>query len=86
MSTIPSRINFKKPRQKEWGIIQNNTLASLNYGNKTDSSGSSISSISTNCYEEALDQARILIASGIGSNNIQVVEFVPYDYIMQPRV
>ncbi|EKQ52743.1 MULTISPECIES: hypothetical protein [unclassified Clostridium] len=85
-TTIASRIDFKKPRQKEWGIIQNGNLATLNYGNETDSKGNSIMAYSSNCYDDVLEQAKILINSGIGTMNVQVVEFVPYDYIMQPRV
>jgi hypothetical protein len=83
---IGSKINFRKPRQKEWGIISNNNLTQLNYGGVTDSAGNPINSFSTNCYNDALEQLRILLASGSSSTNLQLVEFVPYDYIMQPRV
>ncbi|PJI07032.1 MULTISPECIES: hypothetical protein [Clostridium] len=83
--TIPSTINFKNPRQKEWGIIQNNNLVALNYGFITDTTGKAINSYSTNCYENMLEQAKLLIAQGVGTANIEVVEFVPYDYLMQPR-
>lgn len=86
MAVIASRIDFKKPRQKMWGIIENNTLVALPYGGETDSSGNLISGYSTNCYEDALEQAKLLLSQGITSQNIQVVEFVPYDFIMQPRV
>ncbi|WP_123053159.1 hypothetical protein [Clostridium sp. JN-1] len=83
---IPSTIDFKKPRQKEWGVLQGRTLASLNYGEIVDESGKAINSVSTNCYQDALEQAKILIAKGTGTANVQVVEFVPYDYMMQPNV
>ncbi|MFL0197264.1 hypothetical protein ACJDU8_17115 [Clostridium sp. WILCCON 0269] len=86
MATIPSKIDFKTPRQKEWGILQNNSLVLLNYGGITDDSGTAIKSYSTNCYADVLEQAKILLANGTGSLGIQVVEFVPYDYIMQPNV
>lgn len=86
MATIPSAIDFKKPRQKEWGILQGRTLVSLNYGGIVDSNGKAINSTSTNCYQDALEQAKILIAQGTGTVNVQVVEFVPYDYMMQPNV
>lgn len=86
MSTIPSKITFNSPRQKEWGILKNLTLTPLNYGGITNSDGVAVTNYSTNCYKDCLDQARILLASGIGTLNIQVVEFVPYDYIMNPNV
>lgn len=86
MATIPSKIDFKTPRQKEWGIIEDGSLAQLNYGEITDLVGNPVSSYSTNCYQDALEQAKILIAKGLGTNNVQVVEFVPYDYLMQPNV
>lgn len=86
MATIPSKIDFKTPRQKEWGIIRGGNLVQLNYGELTDSAGNEINSYSTNCYQDALEQAKLLIAQGEGTNNVQVVEFVPYDYIMQPNV
>ena len=31
-----SKIDFKSPRQKEWGIIKNNSLAEPNYGGAID--------------------------------------------------
>lgn len=83
---IISKIDFKKPRQKMWGIIKENTLVSLPYGNETNSSGAAISGYATNCYEDALAQAHTLLAQGTGSTNIQVIEFVPYNYTMQPNV
>lgn len=83
---IGSKIDFKKPRQKEWGILRDLSLASLPYGGETDSKGTPIMSFSTNCYVDALEQARVLLAGGTGSLSIQVVEFVPYDFVMQPRV
>jgi len=86
MAVIASKIDFKKPRQKMWGIIENNNLVSLPYGGETDSKGNLISDYTTNCYEDALEQAKLLLSQGITSQNVQVVEFVPYDYIMQPRV
>lgn len=86
MAVIPSTIDFKKPRQKEWGILQNKTLKQLNYGGITDENGAEIQSYSTNCYQDALEQAKLLIAQGTGTTNVQVVEFVPYDYMMQPNV
>ena len=83
---INSAIDFKKPRQKMWGILKNRTLATLPYGNETESSGNLITSVSTNCYEDALEQAHTLLAQSIGTERIQVVEFVPYNYVMQPNV
>lgn len=83
---IPSTVDFRKPRQKEWGVLQNKTLVPLNYGGTFDDNGKAINSYSTNCYQDALEQAKLLIAQGTGTNNIQVVEFVPYDYMMQPNV
>jgi len=32
MAVIPSTIDFKKPRQKQWGILQDKDLTQLNYG------------------------------------------------------
>ncbi|WP_333862024.1 hypothetical protein [Clostridium sp.] len=81
-----SKIDFKSPRQKEWGIIKNNSLAELNYGGAIDDEGDPIKAYSTNCYQHVLDQVHDLLASGTGMANIQVVEFVPYDYTMQPVV
>lgn len=86
MAVIPSTIDFKSPRQKEWGVLQDKKLVQLNYGGITDSSGSSVSSYSTNCYQDALEQAKLLIAQGTGTADVQVIEFVPYDYMMQPNV
>lgn len=79
-------IDFKNPRQKVWGILKTNVLTSLPYGQGTDESGEVISSYSTNSYGDTLDQVHDLIAQGTPSSNIQVIEFVPYDYIIQPRV
>ena len=84
--TIPSRIDFKTPRQKEWGIIKSGSLIQLNYGDGTDETGKVINAYSSNCYQDVLQQAKMLIAQGAGTNDVQVVEFVPYDYIMQPNV
>ncbi len=42
-----------------------------------------MTSYATNCYEDALEEAHTLLANGIGTKDIQIVEFVPYDYIMQ---
>jgi hypothetical protein len=86
MAVIPSTIDFKKPRQKEWGILQDKKLVQLNYGGITDEEGNSISSYATNCYQDVLEQAKLLIAQGTGTVDVQVVEFVPYDYMMQPNV
>jgi hypothetical protein len=83
---ISSRINFRKPRQKEWGIIKENSLVALNYGGVTDASGSALVFNSTNCYRDALEQVRLLLSQGTATADIQLVEFVPYDYTMQPRV
>lgn len=82
---IPSRIDFKKPRQKEWGIIKAGSLAQLNYGYVTDINGNAVNSYSTNCYQDMLEQAKVLIAQGTGTVDIQAVEFIPYDYLMQPN-
>lgn len=79
-------LDFKDPRQKMWGILKSNTLTSLPYGQETDKSGNIISSYSTNSYPDALEQVHDLISQGTASANIQVVEFVPYDYTIQPRV
>ncbi|OAA91271.1 hypothetical protein [Clostridium ljungdahlii] len=79
-------IDFKNPRQKQWGILKNKTLVKLNYGGITDETGEEIDSYSTNCYNDALEQAKLFIAQGTGTDNVQVVEFVPYDYMMQPTV
>ncbi|BCZ46925.1 hypothetical protein psyc5s11_29920 [Clostridium gelidum] len=79
-------IDFQNPRQKMWGILKTNILTSLPYGQSTDDSGNIISSYSTNSYTDALDQVHDLIAQGTASSNIQIVEFVPYDYTIQPRV
>ncbi|MEY7998595.1 hypothetical protein AB8U03_00015 [Clostridium sp. Mt-5] len=86
MAAIPSTVDFKTPRQKEWGVLQSKNLAQLNYGGITDDKGVPIKTYSTNCYQDALDQAKLLIAQGTGTTNVQVVEFVPYDYMMQPNV
>lgn len=83
---IISRIDFEKPRQKMWGIISRGYLATLPYGHETDANGNDITGIATNCYEDCLAEAHTLIAQGTGTVNVQVVEFVPYDYIMQPNV
>lgn len=83
---IASRIDFKSPRQKEWGIIREGTLTSRPYGHETDESGNELTYYSSNCYEDVLKEVHTLLASGTGSMNIQMVEFVPYDYIMQPNV
>jgi len=83
---MPSLIDFKKPRQKMWGIIKERTVVSLPYGNETDAVGTLISSYATNCYADALEQAHVLLANGTAMSNIQVIEFVPYDFTMQPNV
>ncbi|MBU3155192.1 hypothetical protein [Clostridium estertheticum] len=83
---IISAIDFKKPRQKMWGILKTHALTMLPFGHETDEKGDEITGYATNCYDDALAEAHTLLASGIGSANIQVIEFVPYDYIMQPRV
>jgi len=83
---LTSTIDFKKTRQKMWGVLKNKTLSQLPYGHETDENGNEITSYATNCYEDALDQAHTLLANGTGTKDIQIVEFVPYDYIMQPRV
>lgn len=80
------KIDFKKPRQKEWGIIRGSSLAQLSYGNVFDNNGNIIKNYSSNCYEDVLEQAHILLASGTGVDNIQIVEFVPYNFVMTPRV
>lgn len=81
-----STIDFKKPRQKMWGILKGKNLVTLPYGHETDEEGDELSSYATNCYEDVLEEAHTLLAEGTGTKNIQVIEFVPYDYIMQPRV
>ncbi|MBY6918186.1 hypothetical protein FDB55_13250 [Clostridium botulinum] len=86
MAAVGSSIDFKKPRQKMWGIIKDKTLASLPYGNETTETGSLISSYATNCYEDALEQAHDLLTGTTSMANIQIVEFVPYDFIMTPNV
>lgn len=83
---IDSLIDFKKPRQKMWGILKGKTLIELPYGHETDEEGNELKAYTTNCYEDALAEAHTLLAQGNGTKNIQLVEFVPYDYIMQPRV
>ncbi|PIH05161.1 hypothetical protein [Clostridium combesii] len=83
---LTSTIDFKKTRQKMWGVLKNKTLAQLPYGHATDQNGAELKSYATNCYEDALEEAHTLLANGIGTKDIQIVEFVPYDYIMQPRV
>lgn len=79
-------VDFKDPRQKMWGILKNNTLTSLPYGNETDENGNDITSYVTNCYTDVLTQVHDLIAAGTASSNIQVVELVPYNYVVGPRV
>lgn len=86
MSVVMSLIDFKKPRQKMWGIIKSNTLTSLAYGNESDKNGNLISGYATNCYQDCLDQAHDLLAGGASVREIQVVEFVPYDFTMKPNV
>lgn len=86
MSVIASTIDFKKPRQKMWGIIKAKTLVSLPYGYETDADGALISGYATNCYNDALEQAHDLLANGTAAKDIQVVEFVPYDFLMTPTV
>jgi hypothetical protein len=81
-----STIDFKKPRQKMWGILKDKQLVSLPYGHETDEEGKELTSYATNCYKDALEEAHTLLAQGTGTKNIQVIEFVPYDYIIQPRV
>jgi hypothetical protein len=83
---IVSRIDFKSPRQRMWGILVNSTLATLPYGHESDSNGVVLTGIATNCYEDCLQEAHTLLAQGTGSANLQIVEFVPYDYTMQPNV
>lgn len=83
---ITGLIDFKKPRQRMWGIIKAKTLVMLPYGNETDSNGNLISSYATNCYDDALTQAHDLLATGTAMNDIQIVEFVPYDFTMNPNV
>jgi hypothetical protein len=83
---VIGNINFKDPRQKMWGILKNNVLTSLPYTKETDASGNAITSYSTNSYADALSQVRELIIQGTSSSNILVVEFVPYDYTIQPRI
>ncbi|MHB9938958.1 hypothetical protein CF098_13275 [Clostridium sporogenes] len=83
---LTSTIDFKKTRQKMWGVLKNKTLAQLPYGHETDQNGAELTSYATNCYEDALEEAHTLLANGIGTKDIEIVEFVPYDYIMQPRV
>ena len=83
---VIGNVNFKDPRQKMWGILKSNVLTSLPYTKETDSSGNAITSYSTNSYSDALSQVRELIIQGTSSSNILVVEFVPYDYIIQPRI
>ena len=56
------------------------------YGHETDEEGKELTSYATNCYKDALEEAHTLLAQGTGTKNIQVIEFVPYDYIIQPRV
>lgn len=86
MPTVNSNINFKSPRQREWGVVLSNYIQQYNYGGATDDSGNPINSYSTNCYEDALDHARMLISQGNATTAVQVVEFVPYDYVMTPNV
>ncbi|MBM7869289.1 hypothetical protein JOC70_000758 [Clostridium pascui] len=86
MSVLTSTIDFKKPRQKMWGIIKGKTLVSLPYGYVTDASGKLISGYATNCYNDALEQAHDILANGTATKDIQVVEFVPYDFLMTPNV
>lgn len=83
---IQSRIDFKSPRQKMWGIISNGNLVSRPYGHETDAKGYEISGIATNCYSDVLDEAKVIIAGGVSTSNVQIVEFVPYDFLMQPNV
>ncbi|MBU3208508.1 hypothetical protein KPL28_02525 [Clostridium algidicarnis] len=83
---IESIVDFKRPRQKMWGILKERNLMNLPYGGESDAEGKEISSYTTNCYEDALEEAHTLLAKGTGTKNIQIVELVPYDYIMQPRV
>lgn len=82
---LTSTIDFKK-LDKRCGGFKNKTLAQLPYGHETDQNGAELTSYATNCYEDALEEAHTLLANGIGTKDIQIVEFVPYDYIMQPRV
>ena len=86
MAVVGSLIDFKKPRQRMWGIIKTKTLAILPYGNKTDATGALITGYATNCYYDALEQAQYLLKSGIAMSDIQVVEFTPYDFLMTPTV
>lgn len=86
MSVITSLIEFKKPRQKMWGILKELQLIKLPYGNETDALGVLITGYATNCYADALEQAHDLLAGGTAMKDIQVVEFVPYNYLMTPTV
>jgi len=79
-------IDFKDPRQKVWGILKSKVLTSLPYGGETDDSGNAISDYVTSSYSDVLAQVHDLIAQGTSSSNIQVVELVPYNYVIQPRV
>ncbi|MPQ32433.1 hypothetical protein E4V42_13425 [Clostridium estertheticum] len=83
---IESSIDFKKPRQKMWGILKDKTLTQLPFGHESDNLGVEKMSYATNCYTDALEEAHTLIAKGSGTRNVQIIEFVPYDYMMQPRV
>ncbi|MBU3171342.1 hypothetical protein [Clostridium estertheticum] len=83
---IESTIDFKNPRQKMWGILKNKTLIMLPYAHETDVAGKELTSYATNCYADALEEAHTLLAQGTGTKDIQVIEFVPYNYLMQPRV
>ncbi|KEI12744.1 hypothetical protein [Clostridium novyi] len=79
-------IDYKKPRQKMWGVLKDKTVVSCNYGGETDDKGNEINNYATNCYDYALAAAKEFIAKGAGTKNVQIVEFVPYDFMMQPRV
>ena len=83
---IEGIIEFKNPRQKMWGVLKDKELIQLPFGHETDKAGEEITSYSTNCYEDALEEAHTLIAKGTGTKNVQIIEFVPYNYMMQPGV
>lgn len=83
---MASLIDFKNPRQRMWGIISSNNLIQLNYGGLTSGTGIPVNSYATNCYNDALEEAKKLLVSGKSVSEVQVVEFVPYDFLMQPNV
>lgn len=78
-------IDFKKPRQKRWGVLEGRTLKEFNYGNETDEKGNVINSYSTGCYKYAQDAVYELLGKGTSMKDIQLVELVPYDYVIKPN-